>query len=235
MTVVFCVIVFQSYATLYIPTHSSPEDTFPGDWQPRWYYRLMGTGMCFASVLRPLLNIKLFPVHRPGGLKRLTGTLFFHIFKKYYFFYLFPLYILVYKKNEIRKKKKSQPGRVAVFAATWWTGNDFLLKGGLMETGLYFASVLRPPLNKKLFPVHHPSGLKRADWNFFSIFSKNTFFIYLFPLYILVYKIKKKLGEKKKKVVSYALPEWPKKGQLDFFFFIFSKNIFFFTFSPCTF
>ena len=27
---------------------------------------------------------------------------------------------------------------------------------------------LRPTLNEKLFPVHRPSGLKRADWNFFS-------------------------------------------------------------------
>ena len=26
---------------------------------------------------------------------------------------------------------------------------------------------LRPPLNKELFPVHCPSGLKRADCNFF--------------------------------------------------------------------
>ena len=26
---------------------------------------------------------------------------------------------------------------------------------------------LRPPLDKKLFPVGRPSGFKRADWNFF--------------------------------------------------------------------
>ena len=28
---------------------------------------------------------------------------------------------------------------------------------------------LRPPLIEKLFPVNRPSGLKRADWNFFFI------------------------------------------------------------------
>ena len=36
---------------------------------------------------------------------------------------------------------------------------------------------IRPPLNKKLFPVHRPGGLKRADWNFFyffHIFKKKT-------------------------------------------------------------
>ena len=39
---------------------------------------------------------------------------------------------------------------------------------------------LRHPLNKKLFPVHRPSGLKRADWDFFSmIFEKKVFFLIL--------------------------------------------------------
>ena len=39
-----------------------------------------------------------------------------------------------------------------------------------------------PPLNKKLFPVHRPGGLKRADWDFFfmikffMIFEKSFFF-----------------------------------------------------------
>ena len=28
----------------------------------------------------------------------------------------------------------------------------------------------RPPLNKKLFPIHQPGGLKRADRDFFFIF-----------------------------------------------------------------
>ena len=41
-----------------------------------------------------------------------------------------------------------------------------------------------PPLNKKLFPVYRPGGLKRAYWNFFfPIF--NFFFFYVPLLYIL--------------------------------------------------
>ena len=45
----------------------------------------------------------------------------------------------------------------------------------------------RPSLNEKLFPVHRPSGLKRADWNVcFFIFKKNIF-LNFFLLYILVY------------------------------------------------
>ena len=40
---------------------------------------------------------------------------------------------------------------------------------------------LRPPLNKKLFHVYRPSGLKRADWNFlFIIFGKRVFFPHFF-------------------------------------------------------
>ena len=46
--------------------------------------------------------------------------------------------------------------------------------------------LVRPPLNKKSFPVHWPGGLKRAYWNsFFSSFQIFFFFL-LFPLYILV-------------------------------------------------
>ena len=30
--------------------------------------------------------------------------------------------------------------------------------------------MVRPPLNKKVFPVHRPSGLKRANWKIFFIF-----------------------------------------------------------------
>ena len=61
----------------------------------------------------------------------------------------------------------------------------------------YIASkqfILRPPLNKKLFPVHRPSGLKWADWIFLFIylfiyfFQIFRFFFLLNPLYILVYK-----------------------------------------------
>ena len=48
---------------------------------------------------------------------------------------------------------------------------------------------VRPPLDKELFPVHCPSGLKRAYWNFFFQFS--IFFSYFPALYILVYEKKK--------------------------------------------
>ena len=62
---------------------------------------------------------------------------------------------------------------------------------------------VRPPLDKELFPVHRPSGLKRADWNFsFQIF---IFFFFNFPtLYILVYK-KNQLGKKTKSRPT----DWP--------------------------
>ena len=39
------------------------------------------------------------------GLKGPTGTLFFIFSNVHIFFIVFPLYILVYKKNETRKKK----------------------------------------------------------------------------------------------------------------------------------
>ena len=55
--------------------------------------------------IRPSSNKKLFPVRRPGGLKRAYWTLFFPILKLFLFL-LFPLYILVYKKNEVKKKKE---------------------------------------------------------------------------------------------------------------------------------
>ena len=35
---------------------------------------------------------------------------------------------------------------------------------------------LRPPLNKKVFPVHRPGGLKRADWDSFSLIFEKSFF-----------------------------------------------------------
>ena len=66
----------------------------------------------------------------------------------------------------------------------------------------------RPPLNEKWFPVHRPSRLKRADWNFiffiyyyyyfffFSYFQFIHFFVLPPPLYILVYT-NMKLGRKK--------------------------------------
>ena len=47
-------------------------------------------------IIRPSSNKKLFPVHRPGGLKRAYCNFFFLIFN--FCFYFSPLYILVYKK-----------------------------------------------------------------------------------------------------------------------------------------
>ena len=40
------------------------------------------------------------------------------------------------------------------------------------------AAYTRPPLNKKLFPVHRPGGLNRVDWDFFffMIFEQSFFF-----------------------------------------------------------
>ena len=43
---------------------------------------------------------------------------------------------------------------------------------------IVFVFKIRPPLNKKLFPVYHPGGSKRADWNFFSSY----FFLHIFFL-----------------------------------------------------
>ena len=64
---------------------------------------------------------------------------------------------------------------------------------------------VRPPLNETLFPVHRPSGLKRADWNFFFIFSKTIFFFTFPPLYILVYTNMKLKKRKKDSRLTY----WP--------------------------
>ena len=94
--------------------------------------------VCFAHVLkwpqiklmRPPLNKKLCPVHRPSGLKRADWIFFSHIFQNVFF--LLPLlYNLVYK-NEIRKKKKIPTSRLAVFLPTRPTGNNFLFKDGLL-------------------------------------------------------------------------------------------------------
>ena len=69
------------------------------------------------------------------GLKPAGRTFFVHLSKKIFFFPFFPLYFIVYKKNEIRKKKKKIPiSRLAVSPPpppTRHTGNDCLLKGVL--------------------------------------------------------------------------------------------------------
>ena len=44
---------------------------------------------------------------------------------------------------------------------------------------MFYLQAVRPPLNKKLFPVHRPSGLKRANWNFYFHISK--IFVFTFP------------------------------------------------------
>ena len=48
-------------------------------------------------------------------------------------------------------------------------------------------NAIRPPLDQELFPVHRPSGLKRAYWNFFFKFQFFFFLLYFPALYILVY------------------------------------------------
>ena len=53
--------------------------------------------------------------------------LYFSSFPKQFFFLLFPLYILVYKKL---KKKKITTSQLALFSPIGSTGNNFLLKGG---------------------------------------------------------------------------------------------------------
>ena len=76
---------------------------------------------------------------------------------------------------------------------------------------------IRPPLDKKLFPVHRPTGLKRADWNLFSYFLKNAFF----PSYFL-YLINITLNMEKNPALStgfvFSGTRW--RG-IDFFFFFF--------------
>ena len=56
----------------------------------------------------------------------------------------------------------------------------------------------RPPLNKKLFSVHRPSGLRRADWIFFLMIFENSFFP-RFSQYILVNEFFLKKPRKVKK------------------------------------
>ena len=46
------------------------------------------------------------------------------------------------------------------------------------DTCLYKICSIGPTLNEKLFPVHRPSGLKRADWNFFFIFFFSPLFFF---------------------------------------------------------
>ena len=60
--------------------------------------------------------------------------------------------------------------------------------GSGSHRNMTLVQVTRPPRNKKLFPVDRLSGLKRADWNFFSPFfvvekKKQVFFVLIFSAY----------------------------------------------------
>ena len=54
--------------------------------------------------------------------------------------------------------------------------------------------ILRQPLDKELFPVHHPRGLKRADWIKNKLKKIFFFFLLFVPVYSSLKKIK--LGKK---------------------------------------
>ena len=75
-----------------------------------------------CKYLGPALNKKLFPVHRPGGLKRADWNFFPHIFPLFFFFTQ-PCTILFIKMKS--GKKKIPASRLAVFLPTRPTGNDF--------------------------------------------------------------------------------------------------------------
>ena len=91
-------------------------------------------------MLRPSLNKKVFPVHRPGGLKRADwDSFFFMIFEKKKNSQS-SWYILVNEKLKTGKKK-IPTSRLAFLAVTRRTGNNFLLKGGLMSMSSVFQRV----------------------------------------------------------------------------------------------
>ena len=54
-------------------------------------------------------------------------------------------------------------------------GENFNMLNGIVHATKSILKI-RPPLNKKLFPVHRLSGLKRAYWNFVFIFTSFLFF-----------------------------------------------------------
>ena len=56
---------------------------------------------------------------------------------------------------------------------------------------------VRPPLNKKLFPVYRTGGSKRADWNFF--FHLFIFFNTFLPVHSSLKKNEIRKKKKKKK------------------------------------
>ena len=63
---------------------------------------------------------------------------------------------------------------------------------------------IRPTLNKKLFLVHHPNGLKRADWNFFfNDFLKTSFSFSILSVLSSSLKMENKKTKQKRP------PDWP--------------------------
>ena len=67
-------------------------------------------------ALRPSSNKKLFPVHRPGGLKRAYLNSFCSSFQKLFFYFTTPLVHSSSKKLKLgKKKKKILTSRLAVF------------------------------------------------------------------------------------------------------------------------
>ena len=77
-----------------------------------------------SGLLGPSLNKKVFPVHRPGGLKRADWDFFFHDFFKKLFFSQSSWYILVNEKLKT-EKKKIPTSQLAFLTVTRRTGNNF--------------------------------------------------------------------------------------------------------------
>ena len=63
-----------------------------------------------------------------------------------------------------------------------------------------------PFKNKKLIPVHWPSGLKRDDWIFFFTFLKKVFFFLIVSVYPSQLKMKMK-NEKKSRPTDWLFCE----------------------------
>ena len=95
-------------------------------------------------------------------------------------------------QNHAEGKKKTKPSdtnsKEYVSRQSYFKSISELNQTNL--NGCFSHSKIRPPLNKKTFPVYRPGGSKRADWKFFFHlfifqFFFNFFFL-LFSLYILV-------------------------------------------------
>ena len=98
-------------------------------------------------IIGPSSNKKLFPVHRPGGLKRAHWNFSFHLFN-FFFLNTFPPVHSSSIKLKLGKKKKIPTSRLAFFSPTRPTGNDFLLKGGLMYLTAFLNNYLRATIKQ---------------------------------------------------------------------------------------